>query len=106
MSSRTRSSRLRNPGAAAVHRPSRQERQDAHRKLRRAAQIELRQMEEPDDLALPRPVHSAQKTAPTERPERQVARKRFRVWKTKGWKRRSSVRAERAASYHNLVRSL
>ncbi len=106
MSSRTRSNRLRKPGAAAVNRPSRQQRREEHRKVRRAAHTELRLMEEPEDLALPRPVHTSQKTNPTERPLPMVKRKRFKVWKTKGWKRRSTLRAEKAASYHELVKSL
>jgi len=106
MSSRTRSNRLRKPGAAAVHRPTRKERQDSHRKVRRAAQVELRHVEEPEDLALPRPVHTSQKTDPVDRPSAPVKQRRFKVWKTKGWKRRSALRAERAASYHDLVKSL
>ncbi len=106
MSSRTRSNRLRKPGAAAVNRPSRHQRQEEHRKVRRAAHTELRQLDEPDDLALPRPVHTSQKADPAERPMPMVKQRRFKVWKTKGWKRRSALRAERAASYHDLVKSL
>jgi hypothetical protein len=37
------------------------------------------------------------KADPAERPEVQVKRRRFKVWKTKDWKRRTTQRARRAA---------
>jgi len=106
MSSRTRSNRLRKPGAAAVHKPGRFDRKVEHRRVRRAAQVELRQLAEPEDHALPRPVHTTRKVDPDERPDVEIKRRRFKVWKTKGWKRRSIRRAERAASYHDLEKDL
>lgn len=106
MSTRTRSNRLRKPGAAAVHKPGRFDRKVEHRRVRRAAQVELSQLAEPEDHALPRPVHTSRKVAPEERPEFEVKRRRFKVWKTKGWKRRSSARAERAAVYNQFVKGL
>ncbi len=106
MSTRTRQSRLRNPGAAAVHRPARYDRRKEHRKVRRAAHVELSQMIEPDDLALPRPVNTSMKADPAERPTVKVGKQRFKVWKTKSWKRRTQVRARRAAAYQELARDL
>ena len=56
-------------------------------------------MAEPEDHALPRPVHTSMKMDPTERVDPPIARRRFKVWKTKDWKRRSQMRAARAAAY-------
>lgn len=103
MSTRTRISRSKNPGAAAVHKPARYDRRREHRKVRRATHVELSQLVEHDDYALPRPVHTSEKTSPDERPEPQVRRRRFRVWKTKSWKRRSLNRAAKAAAYRDLI---
>lgn len=74
--------------------------------MRRAAQVELRTLAEPEDHALPRPVHTSRKVDPDDRPDMEVKKRRFKVWKTKGWKRRSNARAKRAANYHDLVKSL
>ena len=68
--------------------------------------MELRKLAEQEDYALPRPVNTSRKVDPEERPDVEVKRRRFKVWKTKGWKRRKNLRAERAASYHELVKSL
>ncbi|MEM9561862.1 MAG: hypothetical protein AAGA93_04550 [Actinomycetota bacterium] len=104
MSVRTRENRRRRPGVAAVNRPPRFDRRVEHRRVRRAAHVELSQMTEPEDLALPRPVHTSVKADPGDRPERSVSRRRFKVWKTKEWKRRSINRAERAAAYEALLK--
>ncbi|MEM7275618.1 MAG: hypothetical protein AAF547_21255 [Actinomycetota bacterium] len=90
---------------AAVNRPPAFDRRVEHRRVRRAAQVELNQLAEPEDHALPRPVNTSTKADPAERPEAVVSRRRFKVWKTKEWKRRSSVRAERAASYEALLKA-
>lgn len=105
MSVRTRENRRRRPGVAAVNRPGRFDRRVEHRRVRRAAHVELSQMVEPEDLALPRPVRTSLKADPGERPEATVPSRRFKVWKTKDWKRRSTNRAERAASYRALLRA-
>lgn len=99
MSTRTRISRSKNPGAAAVHRPARYDRRLQHRKVRRATQLELSQLAEHDDYALPRPVHTSEKTDPSDRPEKTVRSRKFKVWKTKSWKRRKLNRAAKAAAY-------
>jgi hypothetical protein len=60
-------------------------------------------MNEPEDHALPRPVHTSMKADPIDRPEVPVGRRRFKVWKTKAWKRRAQLRAQRAAAYRALA---
>ena len=104
MSVRTRNNRRRKPGVAAVNRPPRFDRRVEHRRVRRAAHIELGRLVEPEDHALPLPVHTSAKADPAERPEAEVSRRRFKVWKTKAWKRRSAARAERAAEYAALLK--
>jgi hypothetical protein len=59
-------------------------------------------MSEPEDHALPRPVHSSMKADPAERPEVPVKTRRFKVWKTKAWKRRTKQRARRAAALNSF----
>ncbi len=105
MSVRTRQNRRSKPGVASVNRPGRTDRKKEHRRLRRAAQLELAMMAEPEDHALPRPVHTSIKADPADKPSPSVGSRRFKVWKTKGWKRRSALRAERAASYQALLKS-
>lgn len=56
-------------------------------------------MAEPEDHAITRPVHTSMKVDPTEREEVPISRRRFKVWKTKDWKRRSQMRAAKAAAY-------
>ncbi len=102
MSQRTRVNKGRKPGAASVHRPDRSERRVEHRKVRRAAHKELASLQEPEDHALPRPHHTASKVDPTEKMEAPIVRRRFKVWKTKAWKRRTNQRAQRAAAYRSL----
>lgn len=105
MSVRTRQNRRRKPGVAAVNRPPRFDRRVEHRRVRRAAHVELSRLEEPEDHALPRPVHTSEKADPADLPDAVIAKRRFKVWKTKAWKRRSAVRAERAASYQALLKA-
>lgn len=104
MSVRSRQNRSRKPGVASVNRPGRFDRRVEHRRVRRAAHVELAKMAEPEDHVLPRPVHTSAKADPAEKPEPVVSKRRFKVWKTKGWKRRSARRAERAASYQALLK--
>ena len=60
-------------------------------------------LDEPEDHALVRPVHTSMKVDPQERPEIPVTRRRFKVWKTKEWKRRSNMRAAKAAAYRTVI---
>jgi hypothetical protein len=105
MSVRTRQNRQRKPGVSSVNRPARFDRRVEHRRVRRAAHVELRTLWEPEDHALPLPVHTSAKADPAEREETTVSRRRFKVWKTKDWKRRSALRAERAATYQALLKA-
>lgn len=105
MSVRTRQNRSRKPGVAAVNRPARFDRRVEHRRVRRAAQVELGRLSEPEDHALPLPVHTSFKADPSDRPEAAITSRRFKVWKTKDWKRRSAVRAQRAATYQALLKA-
>lgn len=105
MSVRTRNNRQRKPGVSSVHRPARFDRRVEHRRVRRAAQVELLQMVEPENHALPRPVRTSEKADPADRLESTVKSHRFKVWKTKDWKRRSTQRAQRAATYQALLKA-
>ena len=58
---------------------------------------------EPEEYALPVLAHASMKADPAERPEISIGGHRFRVWKTKAWKRRTSQRAQRAAAYRSLA---
>jgi len=102
MSQRTRANRVRKPGVASVNKPARYARQVEHRRVRRAAHIELATMDEPENHALPRPVHTSMKSDPHDRPEVRAKAPRFKVWKTKAWKRRKLERTQRAAAYKSL----
>ncbi len=101
MSTRTRANKARNPGVAGTHKPAKFDRHVEHRKVRRAAHMALSQVEEPEDLALPRPHHLTEKVDPHDRQMPEVRKRRFRVWKTRAWKRRSNERAMRAAAWRN-----
>jgi hypothetical protein len=90
---------------ASINRPARYDRRVEHRRVRRAAQVELSQLAEPEDHAFTRPVNTSFKADPSERPEAEVKQRRFKVWKTKAWKRRSAARAERVAAYEALLKA-
>ena len=60
-------------------------------------------MAEFEDHALTRPVHTSMKADPDDRPDVPVGRRRFKVWKTKAWKRRTAQRAQKAAAYRTLA---
>lgn len=103
MSQRTRANRSSKPGVAAVNKPARFDRHVEHRRVRRAAHVELSMLAEPEEYALPLVAHASMKADPAERPEVTVSQRRFRVWKTKAWKRRTNLRAQRAAAYRSLA---
>lgn len=105
LSVRTRNNRLSKPGVSSVNKPARFDRRVEHRRVRRAAHVELARLDEPENHALPLPVRTAIKADPSERPEVTVGGRRFKVWKTKAWKRRSAARAERAAVYDALLKA-
>lgn len=43
------------------------------------------------------------KCDPADKPDIPVSKRRFRVWKTKAWKRRSQMRAAKAQAYRSLA---
>jgi len=81
------------------NRPSREERKQQHRANRHATHQMLRAHEDPEELVLPEekktrkpePNGSETVTTPAEAP-----RRRYRVWKTKFWKRRDDYRSQKA----------
>jgi hypothetical protein len=103
VSHRTRENRATKPGVAAVNRPARFDRQVEHRRVRRAAHVDLATVAELEEHPLPLPHHTSMKSDPMDRPEVRVGQRRFRVWKTKAWKRRTAQRAQRAAAYKALA---
>jgi len=58
-------------------------------------------VDEPEDLTLPRPHHLSAKVDPQEKQMPEIQKRRFRVWKTRAWKRRSNERAQRAAAWRD-----
>lgn len=76
------------------HRPSREERKLDHRRARHAANQMLHTLADPDELE---PLPEVKKTSEHEVVEDlPVPSRRFKVWKTKFWKRRDSYREMRA----------
>lgn len=107
MSTRTRRSRSQVPGVASVHKPNRYQRRQEHQRVRHETNIALQTFDEPDDLTLPRPHHTAVRLEPVSRDTADTAdatTPKFRVWKTKAWKRRKHARYQRALQEHQLLR--
>jgi hypothetical protein len=104
MSTRTRRSRSQLPGVASVHKPNRSQRRQEHQRVRHETNIALHTFDEPDDLALPRPHHTAVRLEPVNRDDFDTSPRRFRVWKTKAWKRRKLERRQRAMMERRLLR--
>lgn len=75
-------------------RPSRQERKKQHRATRHATNQILNTVEDPEEVILPeeRRTRSDEST----NGEWQPTKKRFKVWKTKFWKRREEYRSQKA----------
>ena len=103
MSNRHRSSKP--ASASAAHpAPSKEDRRAEHRKTRHRTHELLAHTDEElgEEVVPPRPVSTRITIDPTERsdgaePARIRPRRDYRHWKQKFWKRRNSVRAERAA---------
>ena len=105
MSTRTRRSRSQVPGVVSVHKPNRSERRLEHAKIRHETHVALATVAEPEDLALPNPHHTAIRLEPVNRDEvAQPERPRFKVWKTKAWKRRKLERRQRAMAEMQFLR--
>ncbi|MFP3913789.1 MAG: hypothetical protein ACLFWM_02865 [Actinomycetota bacterium] len=93
MARRARQNRNGIPGYDET-RPPREERKRQHRQVRHAANQILSTMEDPEDLALPKVRRVRQGEGNNGSAE--ADRRRFRVWKTKFWKRRDSYRDMKA----------
>ena len=94
MAKRSREHRQEIPGYDES-RPSRDERKQQHRANRHAAHQMLHTFEDPDEVVLP----EERRTRGQENisAESEPGRRRFRVWKTKFWKRRDDFRDQKAA---------
>ncbi len=93
MARRSRENRTVNRGYDDV-RPSREERRLEHRRARHTANQMLHTLADPDELD---PLPQVKRTHEHEPLEQvPVQSRRFKVWKTKFWKRRDSYRDMRA----------
>ena len=94
MAKRSREHRQEIPGYDES-RPSREERKQQHRATRHAAHQQLRMVDDPDDIVLPeeRRTRTHEYNATNTQPQK----RRFKVWKTKFWKRRDEYRSQKAA---------
>jgi hypothetical protein len=92
MAKRSREHRQDIPGYDS--RPTREERKQQHRATRHAAHQALHVIDDPDEIVLP----NQRRTRTNELDNGQVEpeKRRYRVWKTKFWKRRDVFREERA----------
>ncbi len=76
-------------------RPTRDERKKQHRATRHAANQALHTFEDPDEVVLPKEKRSRKDE--TSDGQHEPEKRRFRVGKTKFWKRRDSYRTQKAA---------
>ncbi|HET9259745.1 MAG TPA: hypothetical protein VFP42_06395 [Acidimicrobiia bacterium] len=94
MAKRSREHRQEIPGYDES-RPSRQERKQRHRANRHATHQMLHTLEDPDEVVVPEERRT--RTHDTGNGLNEPGKRRFRVWKTKFWKRRDDYRDEKAA---------
>ena len=76
-------------------RPTREERKQQHRATRHATNQMLHTLEDPEEVVLPQERRT--RNNETGNGNAEPAKRRFRVWKTKFWKRRDDYRDEKAA---------
>lgn len=76
-------------------RPSREERKKQHRATRHAAAQVLHSFDDPDEVVLPEERRT--RTHETSNGQQSPAKRRYRVWKTKFWKRRYGYKDQKAA---------
>jgi len=93
MAKRSRENRQDIPGYDES-RPSREERKQQHRATRHAANQQLHMADDPDEIVLPTERRTRQPEYPIGRNEPE--HRRFKLWKTKFWKRRDDYRAQKA----------
>ena len=94
MAKRSREHRQEIPGYDES-RPSRDERKQQHRATRHAAHQVLNTFEDPDEVVLPEERRT--RTHDTGNGDQEPGKRRYRVWKTKFWKRRDDYRDQKAA---------
>ena len=94
MAKRSREHRQEIPGYDES-RPTRDERIQRQRANRHAAHQVLRTIEDPDEVVLPEVRRT--RSHETGNGQHEPGRRRFRVWKTKFWKRREVYREQKAA---------
>jgi hypothetical protein len=75
-------------------RPTREERKQQHRATRHAANQILHTVEDPEDVVLPEERRT--RSDETYNGGGEPGKRRFRVWKTKFWKRRDEYRSRKA----------
>lgn len=93
MAHRSRANRNEIPGY--VPKPSRDDRRQQHRATRHATHQVLHSLDDPDDVVLPETRGSKPTPLPVSPAE--PGPRRFRVWKTKFWKRRDNYKDTKAA---------
>ncbi len=92
MARRSRENRQAIPGYDES-RPSRHERKKQHRATRHATNQILNTVEDPEEVVLPEE-RRTRSDEPTNG-QREPTKKRFKVWKTKFWKRRDEYRSRK-----------
>jgi hypothetical protein len=93
MARRARDHRKEIPGYDET-RPAREERKRQHRQVRHAANQILSMVDDPDELTLPDVRRHRSDDSNGKKPS--TPDRRFRVWKTKFWKRRQSYKDMKA----------
>ncbi len=94
MAKRSREHRQEIPGYDES-RPSRDERKQQHRATRHATNQVLHTFSDPEEVVVPEEKRT--RTHDTGMAAGETGKRRFRVWKTKFWKRRDDFRDEKAA---------
>lgn len=94
MAKRSREHRQEIPGYDES-RPTREERKQQHRAARHAAHQALHTFDDPEEVVLP--VERRTRMHENSNGQQEPAKRRYRVWKTKFWKRRDNYRSDKAA---------
>lgn len=93
MAKRSREHRQEIPGYDES-RPTREERKQQHRATRHATNQMLHSFDDPEEVVLPQEKRTRKNETSGESAE--PGKRRFRVWKTKFWKRRDDYRDQKA----------
>jgi len=88
-------SREHRPPGYDESRPTRDERKKKHRATRHATHQMLHAYDDPEGIVLPEERRSRKETGAPEGPA-EPEKRRFKVWKTKFWKRRDDYRTQKA----------